>query len=65
MTVVVKNSRRNTAKTVVVGSAATNGLKYTAFKVTLPKGRYTFYVSATDEWGNTSAKSARNTLAVK
>ncbi len=61
----IKNRKGKVVKTIKVGAKAVNVVRKATFKCKLAKGRYKFYVTATDAAGNRSVKAAVNRLTVK
>lgn len=63
--IIVRNSRGRTVAGVTPGWVGTGALRYASMKVTLPRGRYSFSVYATDLALNTQSVVGRNVLDVK
>jgi len=61
----IKNSAGKVVKTLKPGSKAVNALLSTSFTCKLAKGKYKFYVTATDAAGNKASNTAVNKLTVK
>jgi hypothetical protein len=61
----IKNSAGKVVKTLKPGAKAVNVLQKATFTCKLAKGKYKFYVTATDAAGNLSSNTAMNRLTVK
>jgi hypothetical protein len=61
----IKNSAGKVMKTLKPGSKAVNALQSASFTCKLAKGKYKFYVTATDAAGNKASNTAVNKLTVK
>jgi hypothetical protein len=61
----IKNKAGKVVKTLKPASVAVNAAQKATFTCKLAKGKYTFYVSATDAAGNPSSNTAVNKLTVK
>jgi hypothetical protein len=65
VTLVVKNARHKTVKTLVLGARATNMDLTCRFVCRLPLGVYRYYVYAADPAGNAQEKPASAKLTVR
>jgi hypothetical protein len=63
--IVIKNAKGKTVKTIALGKRPANVAGAASFACKLPKGKYKFFVSATDILGLSVAKPASNTLTVR
>ena len=63
--ITIKNKAGKVVKTLKPGSKAVNALQSATFTCKLAKGKYKFYVTATDAAGNPSSNTAVNKLTVK
>ena len=61
----IKNRAGKVVKTIRPGAKAVNVLQKATFTCKLAKGKYKFYVTATDAAGNVAVKAAVNKLTVK
>ena len=61
----IKNKAGKVVKTIKPGSKAVNALQKASFTCKLAKGKYKFYVTATDAAGNKASNTAVNKLTVK
>jgi uncharacterized cupredoxin-like copper-binding protein len=61
----IKNKAGKVVKTIKPASAPVNAAQQTTFTCKLAKGKYKFYVTATDAAGNLSSNTAMNKLTVK
>jgi len=65
VTIKIKNSRGKVVKTLAAGNKAVNTAFTVSFKCTFAKGKYSFFVYATDAAGNVQSKVGSNKLTVK
>ena len=63
--IVVKNARGRTVKTVKAARVTAGATSTVKFRCKLAKGKYRFFVSATDAAGNPQSKIASNRLTVR
>jgi hypothetical protein len=63
--ITIKNGAGKVVKTLKPGSKAVNALQSASFTCKLAKGKYKFYVTATDAAGNKASNTAVNRLTVK
>jgi flagellar hook assembly protein FlgD len=65
VTIAIKKAKGKTVKTIALGKRPANAAGTASFTCKLPKGKYKFFVSATDLLGLSVAKPASSTLTVK
>jgi hypothetical protein len=63
--ITIKNGAGKVVKTLKPGSKAVNALQSASFTCKLAKGKYKFYVTATDAAGNKASNTAVNRLTVR
>ena len=63
--IVIRNSHKKAVKTLTLKGKPVNKLLKARFTCKLAKGRYKFYVYATDQAGNRQVKAASNRLTVR
>ena len=63
--IVIRNSHKKAVKTLTLKGKPVNKLLRARFTCRLAKGRYRFYVYATDQAGNRQVKAASNRLTVR